>query len=156
MKVLAVAAGFQPWDGPSRGLLCDYKPLCGPSFEALVTILHYPTCSQISRLVWDQHPQLLSRSSPPSPWSRNNPLKIPNLQLMREYVLVPGNVPPDHQGVEDGGQLQQYQRHEQWGVSVMVSGETWNMPPITSPWWPIAMDGRNAQMCTFSTKINCW
>ena len=35
MKVLAVA-GFQPREGPSRGLLCDYEPLFGPSFEALV------------------------------------------------------------------------------------------------------------------------
>ena len=36
MKVPAVA-GFQPREGPSRGLLCDYEPLCGPSFEALMT-----------------------------------------------------------------------------------------------------------------------
>ena len=28
---------FQPsGEGPSRGLLRDYKPSCGPSFEALV------------------------------------------------------------------------------------------------------------------------
>ena len=27
--------GFQPGEGPSRGLLCDYEPSDGPSFQAL-------------------------------------------------------------------------------------------------------------------------
>ena len=27
---------FQPGEVPSRGFLCDYKPLCGSPFEALV------------------------------------------------------------------------------------------------------------------------
>ena len=27
---------FQPGEGPSRGLLRDYKPSCGPSFQALL------------------------------------------------------------------------------------------------------------------------
>ena len=27
---------FQPGEGPSRVLLCDYDPLCGPSFPALL------------------------------------------------------------------------------------------------------------------------
>ena len=27
--------GFHPGEGPSRGLLRDYEPSCGPSFEAL-------------------------------------------------------------------------------------------------------------------------
>ena len=34
---------FRPEEGPSRGLLLDYKPSCGPSFEALALITN---CSQ--------------------------------------------------------------------------------------------------------------
>ena len=39
MKALAAGA-FNPGEGPSRSLLCDYKPSCGPSFETLYSDLH--------------------------------------------------------------------------------------------------------------------
>ena len=29
---------FEPGEGPSRGLHCDYEPSCGPSFEALMAV----------------------------------------------------------------------------------------------------------------------
>ena len=43
---------FQPGEGPSRGLLCDYKSSCGPSFQALLSDYYlelelnikFPTC----------------------------------------------------------------------------------------------------------------
>ena len=30
------SSSFQQGEGPSRGLLCDYEPSCGPSFQALL------------------------------------------------------------------------------------------------------------------------
>ena len=39
---------FQPGEGPSRGLLRDYEPSDGPSFQALVDALH--TASLIHNL----------------------------------------------------------------------------------------------------------
>ena len=30
--------GFQPGEGPSKGLLCDNEPSCGPWFQALVNM----------------------------------------------------------------------------------------------------------------------
>ena len=50
---------FQPGEGPSRGLLRNYEPLCGPSFEALVgsvrrrtSVLLLVTLESVSGLVW--------------------------------------------------------------------------------------------------------
>ena len=45
LNVKALVGGFQPGEGPSRGLLRDYKPSDGPSFQALnrttgVVLLH--------------------------------------------------------------------------------------------------------------------
>ena len=38
LKCESGCSRFQPGEGPSRGLLCDYEPSDGPSFEALVVI----------------------------------------------------------------------------------------------------------------------
>ena len=35
LNVDAIGTFIQPGEGPIRGLLCDYEPSCGPSFEAL-------------------------------------------------------------------------------------------------------------------------
>ena len=35
MKCENGSSGFQPGEGSCRGLLRDYEPSCGPSFEAL-------------------------------------------------------------------------------------------------------------------------
>ena len=40
---------FQPGEDPSRGLLQDYEPSCGPSFEALIQ-RHAASCPRVRSL----------------------------------------------------------------------------------------------------------
>ena len=50
LKCKSASRRFQPGEGPSRGLLHDYEPSCGPSFEAPL-FTSKPTISPVPGIV---------------------------------------------------------------------------------------------------------